>query len=265
MRKDDIDIAFGFSAYPSDDPMDREEYKKTLRGLQIELLKVQHWTKATGQRHLLVFEGRDAAGKGGTIKRFVQHLNPRGARVVALPKPSDVERTQWYFQRYVAHLPSAGEIAFFDRSWYNRAGVERVMNFCTAAEVEQFMREAPLFETMLVDCGIRMTKFWLTVSQDEQMHRFGARRKNPLKRWKLSPIDDASVDKWDEYSDARDEMFRHTNTETAPWTVVRSDDKRRARINAIRSFLVPLDYPDKDPRVVGKIDPRIARSMQIAK
>lgn len=248
---------FEFGTYPYAERMKRKHYDRTLRALQIELLKVQAWTKATGQRHLLIFEGRDAAGKGGTIKRFIQHLNPRGARVVALAKPSDVERTQWYFQRYVEQLPSGGEIVFFDRSWYNRAGVERVMGFCTEEEVAQFLRETPLFEAMLVDSGIRLTKFWLTVTQGEQHKRFEERRVDPLKRWKLSPIDEASLDLWTEYSAAREEMFEKSSTEVAPWTVIRTDDKRRARINAMRVFLEPLDYPEKDMDAIGEIDPEI--------
>ncbi|MEM6660980.1 MAG: polyphosphate kinase 2 [Pseudomonadota bacterium] len=249
--------AFEIGPYPYRDKMARKEYERQLEALQIELLKVQRWTKETGQRHLLIFEGRDAAGKGGTIKRFTQHLNPRGARVVALPKPSDIERTQWYFQRYAAHLPSGGEIVFFDRSWYNRAGVERVMGFCTQDQYRQFYREAPAFEEMLVDSGIRLTKFWLTVSRDVQLKRFDARREDPLKQWKLSPIDEASLDKWDDYTKAREAMFDHTDTEHAPWTVIKSDDKKRARLGAIRAYLAPMDYPDKDSKLIGSPDPKI--------
>lgn len=248
---------FEIGAYPYDDRMKRKPYEKELVALQIELLKVQHWAKETNQRFLLIFEGRDAAGKGGTIKRFTEHLNPRGARVVALAKPSDVERTQWYFQRYVDHLPSGGEIVFFDRSWYNRAGVERVMGFCSEDDYRHFYNEAPLFEQMLVDSGIHLTKFWLTVTQGEQLKRFEDRREDPLKRWKLSPIDEASLNKWEDYSDAREDMFKHTDTEHAPWTVIKTDDKKRARLNAIRTFLDPLDYPDKDKKVIGKPDPLI--------
>ena len=246
---------FEIGDYPYGERMKRKAYEKHLVALQIELLKVQRWTKETGQRHLMIFEGRDAAGKGGTIKRFTEHLNPRGARVVALPKPSDIERTQWYFQRYVAHLPSGGEIVFFDRSWYNRAGVERVMGFCTDADYRQFYREVPLFEESLVDSGINLTKFWLTVTRPEQMKRFEARRSDPLKQWKLSPIDEASIDKWDDYTAAREDMFRHTDTAHAPWTVIKTDDKRRARIAAIQVFLGGLDYPEKDAGVVGTPDP----------
>ena len=242
---------FEIGEYPYKDKMKRKAYERDLVALQIELLKVQRWTKDTNQRHLLIFEGRDAAGKGGTIKRFTQHLNPRGARVVALAKPSDVERTQWYFQRYTDHLPSGGEIVFFDRSWYNRAGVERVMGFCSKSEYTRFYREAPLFEEMLVDSGINLIKFWLTVTQDEQLKRFKDRETDPLKQWKLSPIDMASLDKWDDYTEAREEMFRHTDTEHAPWTVIKTDDKRRARLATIRHFLKGLDYPGKDEKLIG--------------
>ena len=248
---------FEIGEYPYKKSMDKEEYARHLRELQIELLKVQHWTKETEQRHLLIFEGRDAAGKGGTIKRFMQHLNPRGARVVALSKPSDVERTQWYFQRYVPHLPSGGEIVFFDRSWYNRAGVERVMGFCTKKDVKRFFHEAPQFEDMLVESGINLIKFWLTVTQKEQLKRFKDRETDPLKQWKLSPIDKASLGKWDEYSEAREEMLDKTDNAQAPWTVIKTDDKRRARIAAIQYFLMGLDYPEKDLDVIGTTDPLI--------
>jgi len=243
--------------YPYDEPMNRKAYEADLRLLQIELLKLQHWVKETGQRLLLIFEGRDAAGKGGLIKRFTQHLNPRGARVVALPKPSDVERTQWHFQRYMAHLPSGGEICFFDRSWYNRAGVERVMGFCKPADWKRFHIEAPLLERSLIESGIHLVKFWLTVTQAEQLRRFENRRRDPLKRWKLSPIDEASLDKWDAYTEAREEMFAHTDTDWAPWTVVKTDDKMRARLAAIRHVLTKLDYPGKAPDAIGEIDPLI--------
>lgn len=250
-------VEFEIGEYPYEEPMDKKEYARHLRDLQIELLKVQHWTKETEQRHLLIFEGRDAAGKGGTIKRFMQHLNPRGARVVALSKPSDVELTQWYFQRYVPHLPSGGEIVFFDRSWYNRAGVERVMGFCKEKDVTRFFHEAPLFEDMLVESGINLTKFWLTVTQKEQLDRFKDRETDPLKQWKLSPIDKASLGKWDEYSEAREEMLDKTDTAQAPWTVIKTDDKRRARIAAIQHFLKGLNYPEKDTDVIGTTDPLI--------
>lgn len=252
--------AFELGEYPYSERMKRKDYEKTLEQLQIELLKVQHWTKESGQRFLLIFEGRDAAGKGGTIKRFTEHLNPRGARVVALAKPSDVEQTQWYFQRYVQHLPSGGEIVFFDRSWYNRAGVERVMGFCEPSDWRRFYHEAPQFEDMMVESGVRLTKFWLTVTQKEQLRRFEDRRHDPLKRWKLSPIDEASLDKWDAYSEAREEMFDHTDTVRAPWTVVKTDDKRRARIACVAHFLRDLDYPDKEPDAIPAADPLIVGS-----
>ncbi|MEM7210819.1 MAG: polyphosphate kinase 2 [Pseudomonadota bacterium] len=255
-RKRDM-TEFEFGEYPYKKSMDRKDYEEHLEALQIELLKVQRWTKETNQRHLLIFEGRDAAGKGGTIKRFTQHLNPRGARVVALAKPSDVERTQWYFQRYVAHLPSGGEITFFDRSWYNRAGVERVMGFCSKSDVKRFFHEAPLFEDMLVASGINLVKFWLTVTQKEQLERFKERETDPLKQWKLSPIDTASLDKWDDYSKAREDMFDNTDTDHAPWTVVKTDDKKRARIAAIQHFLCRLEYPGKDAKIIGRPDPLI--------
>lgn len=257
MAKKETAAEFEIGAYPYKDRMKRKAYEKELRALQIELLKVQHWSKETSQRHLLIFEGRDAAGKGGTIKRFTEHLNPRGARVVALPKPSDIERTQWYFQRYVAHLPSGGEICFFDRSWYNRAGVERVMGFCEPPDWKRFFVEAPMFEESLVESGINLVKFWLTVTQPEQLNRFEDRRADPLKHWKLSPIDEASLDKWDEYTEAREEMFRHTDRTRTPWTVIKTDDKKRARLNAIRAFLSTTDYPDKDAKVIGTPDPLI--------
>lgn len=205
----------------------------------------------------MLFEGRDAAGKGGTIKRFTEHLNPRFARVVALNKPTDIERSQWYFQRYLNHLPSAGEMVFYDRSWYNRAGVERVMGFCTPNEYLEFMRQAPELERMLVRSGIRLYKYWFSVTQDEQRRRFESRADDPLKRWKLSPIDKASLGKWDEYTEAKEAMFFYTDTADAPWTIVKSNDKKRARLNTMRHFLASLDYPDKDERVVGEIDPLI--------
>jgi polyphosphate kinase 2 len=230
--------------------------------LQIELLKVQRWTKESGQKIVAVFEGRDAAGKGGTIKRFMEHLNPRGARVVALEKPTEQEKNQWYFQRYVRHLPTAGEMVFFDRSWYNRAGVERVMKFCTEVQVQRFMRQSPDFERMLVNSGTTMFKFWFSVRQDEQARRFKSRQTDPLKQWKLSPIDVASRTLWDEYTEAREDMLRHTNTLKSPWTLIKSDDKRRARINCMRQFLKNLDYPDKDDRVVGTPDPLIVSRAQ---
>ena len=243
--------------YPYRTRLRRREYEAEKKRLQIELLKVQSWVKDTGQRIIILFEGRDAAGKGGAIKRFTEHLNPRGARVVALEKPSEQERGQWYFQRYIEHLPTTGEIVFFDRSWYNRAGVERVMGFCTPEDYLEFLREAPEFERMLVRSGIRLYKFWFSVSREEQLRRFKSRRSDPLKHWKLSPIDLQSLDKWDDYTEAKSAMFFHTDTADAPWTVVKSDDKKRARLNAMRHVLDTLPYPGKDPRVARAADPLI--------
>jgi polyphosphate kinase 2 len=243
--------------YPYEHRMPRKEYETEKRSLQIELLKLQNWVKDTGQKIVLLFEGRDAAGKGGTIKRFTEHLNPRGARVVALEKPTEREATQWYFQRYVAHLPGAGEIVLFDRSWYNRAGVERVMGFTSPAEYLEFMRQAPEFERMLVRSRIHLIKFWFSVSRAEQRTRFAIRQVDPVRRWKLSPMDLASLEKWDDYTEAKEAMFFYTDTADAPWTVVKSNDKRRARINALRHVLDVLDYADKDETVVGRPDPMI--------
>jgi len=243
--------------YPYDQRMSRTEYEQTKRSLQIELLKLQSWIKDTGQKVVLVFEGRDAAGKGGTIKRFTEHLNPRGARVVALEKPTEREEHQWYFQRYVQHLPTAGEIVFFDRSWYNRAGVERVMGFCSRPEYLEFMRQAPEFERMLVRSDIHLIKFWFSVSRAEQRSRFVARQVDPVRRWKLSPMDLASLDKWEDYTEAKESMFFHTDTADAPWTVLKSNDKKRARIAALRHVLHTLDYSDKDHALVGDPDPLI--------
>ena len=243
--------------YPYDAKLDRREYERTKRLLQIDLLKLQAHVKDTGQRLVLLFEGRDAAGKGGAIKRFMEHLNPRGARVVALAVPTDQERSQWYFQRYVAHLPSAGEIVLFDRSWYNRAGVERVMGYCTATEYLNFMRETPELERMLVHSGVRLVKLWFSVSRAEQAARFAARSSDPVRQWKLSPTDLASLDKWDAYTDAKESMFFHTDTGDAPWTVVKSNDKKRARLEAMRVLLSQVDYPLKDETLVGLPDPLI--------
>jgi polyphosphate kinase len=240
--------------YPYDAKIKRAEYERIKRDLQIELLKLQVWVKNTGQKVAILFEGRDAAGKGGSIKRFTEHLNPRGARVVALPVPSDTEKSQWYFQRYVAHLPSAGEIVMFDRSWYNRAGVERVMGFCTPAQYLEFMRSAPEFERMLVDSGVHLFKLWFSVSRSEQRARFASRSQDPVKQWKLSPTDRASFDKWDEYTDAKEAMFFYTDTRHAPWTVIKSNDKKRARLEAMRFVLAQFDYPEKDEDVVGRPD-----------
>ena len=253
----DIELAPGWreGGYPYKNLMSRRQYEKQKYRLQVELLKLQAWVKETGQRLVILFEGRDAAGKGGTIKRLMENLNPRGARVVALEKPSDVERGQWYFQRYIAHLPTAGEIVMFDRSWYNRSGVERVMGFCSDAEYDEFLREAPEFERHLVRSGVRVFKFWFSVSRAEQRRRFKERKAHPLKQWKLSPIDLASLDKWDAYTLAKEAMFVHTDTSDSPWTVVKSDCKKRARLNAMRYLLHRLPYANKDVAVIGPVDP----------
>lgn len=241
--------------YPYKNLMSRKNYERQKYHLQVELLKMQSWIKKSGQRVVILFEGRDAAGKGGTIKRFMEHLNPRGATVVALEKPSEVERGQWYFQRYVTHLPTAGEIVLFDRSWYNRAGVERVMGFCSDEEYLEFMHQAPEFERHLVKSGVHLIKFWFSVSRDEQRRRFKERESHPLKQWKLSPIDLASLDKWDEYTRAKEAMFFHTDTADTPWTVIKSDCKKRARLNALRYVLHRMPYEGKDPGRIGRIDP----------
>jgi polyphosphate kinase 2 len=255
----DLELAAGWreGAYPYKNLLSRKNYEKQKYRLQVELLKLQAWVKETGARVVILFEGRDAAGKGGTIKRFMEHLNPRGARVVALEKPSEVERGQWYFQRYVQHLPTRGEIVLFDRSWYNRGGVERVMGFCSDAEYDQFMREAPEFERHLVRSGIHVFKFWFSVSRDEQRRRFKERQSHPLKQWKLSPIDMASLDKWDDYTRAKEAMFLHTDTPDSPWTVIKSDCKKRARLNAMRYVLHRLSYGKKDLGSIGAVDPLI--------
>lgn len=243
--------------HPYDHKVGREEYERVKRVLQIELLKLQRWTKDTGARVVVVCEGRDAAGKGGTIQRLTERLNPRGARIVALDKPTDRERGQWYFQRYAAHLPAPGELVFFDRSWYNRAGVERVMGFCTPSEYALFLKQCPVFEEMLVDDGIVLVKFWFSVSRAEQRTRFAIRQVDPVRQWKLSPTDIDSLDRWDDYTTAKIDMFRATDTEHAPWTVVKSNDKRRARLEAMRSLLARVDYAAKDPGAVGGPDPLI--------
>ncbi len=243
--------------YPYDHRMDRDEYESHKRLLQIELLKLQKWIKATNRRLVILFEGRDAAGKGGIIKRFTEHLNPRGARVVALEKPTDQEQTQWYFQRYTQYLPSAGEMVLFDRSWYNRAGVERVMGFCTEAQYREFMRQAPAFERMLVGDGVDLVKFWFSVSAEEQRTRFAIRQVDPVRQWKLSPMDIASLDKWGAYTQAKEAMFEATDTDAAPWTVVKSNDKKRARLEAMRHVLNLFDYENKDVTLVGHPDPYI--------
>jgi polyphosphate kinase len=243
--------------YPYKNLMLRKNYEEQKYALQVELLKLQAWVKETGQRVVILFEGRDAAGKGGTIKRIMEHLNPRGAHVVALEKPTELERSQWYFQRYIQHLPSAGEIVLFDRSWYNRAGVERVMGFCTNDEYNEFMRQAPEFERNLIRSGIHVIKFWFSVSKKEQRRRFKERQVHPLKQWKLSPIDLASLDKWDEYTKAKEAMFFYTDTADVPWTVIKSDCKKRARLNAMRYVLHKLPYHQKDLSRIGALDPLI--------
>lgn len=255
--KDAIRHAFETGEYPYKQKLKTALYEKQKAELQVELLKVQEWVRETGQKIVLIFEGRDAAGKGGTIKRFMEHLNPRGAQVVALEKPTDRERSQWFFQRYIEHLPAAGEMVFFDRSWYNRAGVERVMGFCSPTEYLEFMRECPELERMMVRSDIKLFKYWFSVTQEEQARRFASREHMPLKRWKLSPIDRQSFDKWDDYTEAKEAMFFYTDTADAPWTVVKSNDKKRARLGCMRHFLSNLDYPQKDYDVVGEPDPLI--------
>ena len=251
---------FREGVYPYKTRIRRANYQRRKEELQVELLKVQNWVKTTGQKIVVLFEGRDAAGKGGTIKRFMEHLNPRAARVVALEKPTDHERGEWYFQRYIKHLPTKGEMVFFDRSWYNRAGVERVMGFCDSLEYLEFMRQVPDLERMLVRSGIQLFKYWFSVTHDEQTRRFEARTHDPLKQWKLSPVDEASRDKWAEYTEAKEAMFFYTDTADAPWTVIKSDDKKRARLNCMQHFLTQLDYPDKDTHVVHGPDPLIVGS-----
>lgn len=243
--------------YPYKNLLSRKRYEQEKYHLQVELLKLQAWVKETGQKLVILFEGRDAAGKGGSIKRFMEHLNPRGARIVALEKPTEAERGQWYFQRYVQHLPTAGEIVMFDRSWYNRAGVERVMGFCSEKEYLEFMRQAPEFERMLVHNNVHLIKFWFSVSRKEQRRRFKEREKHPLKQWKLSPIDLASLDKWDDYTKAKEAMFFYTDTADAPWTVIKSNCKKRARLNAMRYVLHKLPYTDKDLQQLDSLDPLI--------
>jgi polyphosphate kinase 2 len=254
---DGSEVATWREGYPYDERLDRPHYDATKRLLQIELLKLQTWMKESGERLVVIFEGRDAAGKGGTIKRFMEHLNPRGATVVALEKPTERERTQWYFQRYVAHLPAAGEIVLFDRSWYNRAGVERVMGYCSQTEYLEFMRQAPEFERMLVRSGIHLVKLWFSVSRNEQRTRFVIRQVDPVRQWKLSPTDLASLDRWDAYTEAKKAMFFSTDTADAPWTVVKSNDKKRGRLEAMRHVLSRFDYDRKDVELVGQADPLV--------
>ncbi|MEM9206862.1 MAG: polyphosphate kinase 2 [Pseudomonadota bacterium] len=263
---EDIRRLFVSGEYPYKSKMRRAAYDKQKAKLQVELLKVQKWVEETGERVVILFEGRDAAGKGGTIKRFTEHMNPRTARVVALSKPTERERTQWYFQRYIEHLPSAGEIVLFDRSWYNRAGVERVMGFCSPNEYLEFMREAPELERMLARSGIRLFKYWFSVTQDEQLRRFKSRETDPLKQWKLSPIDLKSLNKWTDYTEAKEAMFFYTDTADAPWFVVKSKDKKRARLNCMRHFLSSVPYPNKSPDVLRGPDPLIVgRSTEVIK
>jgi len=247
------------SEAPAGEAPKRKPYELELMRLQIEMLKLQLWVKEHGERVVVVFEGRDAAGKGGAIRRFTEHVNPRGARIVALPTPTELERTQWYLQRYVAHLPAGGEIVFFDRSWYNRAGVERVMGYATEEQVELFFEQVPGFERQIVESGIRLFKLWFTVSQEEQLRRFEARRSDPLKQWKLSANDEASVVHFAEYGAARDEMLRRTDRPGAQWTVVNSNVKRRARLEAMRHVLHEIPYASKDESIVHPPDPRVVQ------
>ncbi len=247
--------------FPYEDKMKRKDYRETLRKLQIELLHVQQWVKTEGQKIVILFEGRDAAGKGGTIKRFTEHLNPRSAHVVALRAPTDHERGQWYFQRYIANLPSRGEIVFFDRSWYNRAGVEPVMGFCTPKDYQQFIHQVPEFEQAIIESGVWLFKLWFDVGRHEQKRRIESRQEDPLKQWKLSPMDFESMKRWDDYTKARDGMFLYTNTPRAPWTVIRSDEKKRARIGAILTVLNRLPYTTKNPEIAVAPDPLIVGSV----
>ncbi len=260
---EELSADWRIGGYPYKNLMSRNNYERQKYRLQVELLKLQAWVKETGQKVVILFEGRDAAGKGGTIKRFMEHLNPRGARVVALEKPSEIERGQWYFQRYVQHLPTAGEIVLFDRSWYNRAGVERVMGFCSDQEYQEFMRQAPEFERMMVHNNIHLIKFWFSVSRKAQRQRFKERKVHPLKQWKLSPIDLASLDKWEDYTKAKESMFFYTDTADSPWTVIKSDCKKRARLNALRYILHRLPYAKKDPERIGLLDPMIVGRAQV--
>jgi polyphosphate kinase 2 len=254
---DEIRRAFESGTYPYRTKISRRAYEQEKARLQAELLKVQLWAQDTGEKFVLLFEGRDAAGKGGTIKRFTEHLNPRAARVVALNKPTWEEKGQWFFQRYITELPTVGEMVFYDRSWYNRAGVERVMGFCEPSEYLEFMRQTPDLERMLVRSGIRLYKYWFSVTRDEQKNRFDSRATDPLKQWKLSPVDKASLGKWDDYTEAKEAMFFYTDTADAPWTIIKSNDKKRARLNCMKHFLASIDYPGKDESIVGAPDPLI--------
>jgi polyphosphate kinase 2 len=252
--------ALSSGGYPYDDKMDKDKYEKHLERLQVELVKVQSWLQATGKRMMALFEGRDAAGKGGTIFSIRSYLNPRSARVVALTKPTETEAGQWYFQRYITHFPTAGETVLFDRSWYNRAVVEPVMGFCTPGQYESFLRAVPRLEQMIVDDGIHFFKFWLDIGQEMQLKRFHDRRHDPLKIWKLSPMDIAALNKWPDYTAKRDRMLRDTDSDQAPWTVVLANDKRRAHLNVMRHLLLSLDYDGKDMDVIGEIDDKILSS-----
>jgi polyphosphate kinase 2 len=263
MPDDELSADWREGGYPYKNLLSRKSYERQKYRLQVELLKLQAWVKETGQKIVVLFEGRDAAGKGGTIKRFMENLNPRGARVVALDKPTEAERGEWYFQRYSKHLPTKGEIVLFDRSWYNRAGVERVMGFCTQQEYLEFMRQCPDFERMLVHSNVHLLKFWFSVSRKEQRRRFKERKLHPLKQWKLSPIDMASLDKWEEYTKAKEAMFFYTDTADAPWTVIKSDCKKRARLNALRYLLHALPYANKDLDRIGPADPLLVGRAQV--
>ncbi|WP_331373163.1 polyphosphate kinase 2 [Sinorhizobium chiapasense] len=254
------DDAFSSDDYPYKKKLEEDAYEETLTKLQVELVKVQFWMQATGKRVMALFEGRDAAGKGGAIHATMAYMNPRSARVVALTKPTETERGQWYFQRYVATFPTAGEFVLFDRSWYNRAGVEPVMGFCTPEQYEHFLKQAPRFEKMIVHEDIQLFKFWLNIGREMQLKRFHDRRHDPLKVWKLSPMDIAALNKWDDYTEKRDRMLKETHTDHAPWTVIRGNDKRRARINLIRHMLKNLDYDGKDKAAIGEVDDKIVGS-----
>jgi polyphosphate kinase 2 len=255
----DVDLADMELELPYRHKLDDATYESELHGLQVELGKLHRWVQEEQQRVVILFEGRDAAGKGGAISRFTQYLNPRASRVVALPKPNETERGQWYFQRYVAQLPSRGELVFFDRSWYNRAGVEIVMGFCTNEEYREFFRQVPGFERSLVESGIHLFKLWFTVSAKRQQQRFDSRAKDPLRSWKLSPMDKEAVSRFDDYSRARDAMLFHTDTPAAPWTVVNSNEKKRARLESIRHVLWSIDYAGKDTKVAHEPDPKVLR------
>lgn len=248
--------------YPYEQKMSREEYEAKKADLQVELLKLQKWVKESGERIIMIFEGRDAGGKGGTIKRFMEHLNPREAHVIALTIPTEKERGQWFFQRYISHLPSKGEMALFDRSWYNRAVVEPVMEFCTPEEHELFLKQVPSVEKMLVEDGFRLFKYWFSVSREEQFRRFKSRETDRLKQWKLSPVDQGGLERWDDFSKAKNTMFKHTDTQWAPWTVVRSDGKKRARLNCMRHVLHSFPYEGKDKKVAIAPDPKILGSVK---